>query len=230
MERKAFPVAEFKASKAEPGTFEAIVSVFGNVDSGNDRVLAGAFADLIASPKKPPVFWHHNWALGPIGETADWAEREKGLWVKGRLFLETDSELVKRIHAGMLADQVNEFSFAYSAGESRFVEEEDGRTIREIVRFARVYELGPVVAGMNEETELLEVAGIGCPSCAAAKHAHAANHIQAAHDALIRAGCRCDADNTEAAGLAPRDIPGFIDVGRATRIDALALEAARGGR
>lgn len=164
-ERKAFGVAELKAPDDESGVYEALVSVFGNVDEGSDRVLPGSFAEVIASGRRPAVFWNHNWSAGPIGETLEWEERERGLWVRGRLFVDAGSDLVRRVHAGMLAGQVAEFSFAYSTGETRFVEE-DGRQIREIVRFARVYEHGPVVAGMNPDTELIEAAGF-CPACGA---------------------------------------------------------------
>ena len=47
------------------GQFEAIVSVFGNVDSYGDVVVAGAFADDLKARAESgavlPVVWSHRW-------------------------------------------------------------------------------------------------------------------------------------------------------------------------
>ena len=41
------PVTEFKALGGKRGEFQALVSVFGNVDRGGDRVMPGAFAKTL---------------------------------------------------------------------------------------------------------------------------------------------------------------------------------------
>ena len=48
-ERRHFDahVAEFKALGDKTGEFQALVSVFGNVDRGGDRVMPGAFAKTL---------------------------------------------------------------------------------------------------------------------------------------------------------------------------------------
>jgi len=62
---KAYEIASFKALNDAPGTFEAIVSVFGNVDLQGDRTMPGAFKDTIAKWRAKdapvPVVWSHEW-------------------------------------------------------------------------------------------------------------------------------------------------------------------------
>ncbi len=162
VETKRWPIVEVKAEGSEPGTFTALVSRFGNVDEAGDRVMPGSFTPALERHGLPAVYWNHAWVFpGPIGESLDAAEEERGLRVKARLWIDEDP-FVRRIHRGMLAGQVREFSFAYTVADSREVEE-DGKTVREILAFDRVYEWGPVTAGMNPETELLEVAGLLVP-------------------------------------------------------------------
>src|SRR4051794_34202657 len=93
---KSCPV-EVKADvsqEAEDGTFEAIVSVFGNVDSYGDRVMPGAFTDSLAEWEAKgapiPVLWSHlsqdpDYHIGWV-EKAE--ERPEGLWVRARLDLD----------------------------------------------------------------------------------------------------------------------------------------------
>lgn len=162
VEFKRFP-ASFKAAAegAAPGVFEALVSVFGNVDLGGDRMVPGAFVRTLKERGLPPIYWNHDWRLGPIGHTEAAEEREKGLWVRGALFVGDDvaDPTVRRLHAGMKAGAIREFSFAYDVKGDRTVTE-DGEEIRELVD-VDLFEVGPVTVGMNPDTELLEVAGAG---------------------------------------------------------------------
>lgn len=157
----------------EPGVYDAIVSVFGNVDDGYDRVVAGAFADAIKANPNPPVVWAHRWDIPPIGETLDVAELAAGdprlagtgledlggLWTKNRLFIakDEDHQVARQVHAGMKAGAVREFSFAYTVAESAWVTE-DGVEIRELTKIGEIFEQGPCLIGMNRQTALLEVA------------------------------------------------------------------------
>jgi Caudovirus prohead serine protease len=64
---KSYPVASFKPLDDDEagGTFEAIVSVFGNVDLVGDRVVKGAFKSSLKrwreSDDPIPVIWSHQW-------------------------------------------------------------------------------------------------------------------------------------------------------------------------
>jgi hypothetical protein len=156
--RKSFKVVEFKAG-ATPGEYEAIVSVFNNVDDGGDRVLPGAFADDIAANPTPPVVWSHMWGVPPIGETLEWKENDVGLWVHSRLFIgkDEDHQYARMCYAGMKSGALREFSFAYEILDGGYVTE-NGTEIYDLRKLA-VFEHGPCLVGMNRETELLQVAG-----------------------------------------------------------------------
>lgn len=159
---KRYPVSVKAAGDgAAPGTFEAIVSVFGNVDYAGDRVMPGAFTRTLKERGLPPLYWNHLWGDGPIGETLEAEEREKGLWIKGLLWVGDDvgDPMVRRLHRSMLAGQTREFSFAYDVMESREVVE-DGENVSELLDLD-LFEAGPVTLGMNPATELLEVASRG---------------------------------------------------------------------
>lgn len=136
----------------EKGVFEAIFSVFGNVDEGGDRVLAGAFDETLKTNPTPPVVWSHQWGTPPIGVSLEVEAMPKGARGKGRLFMD-EHPLAAPIYAGMRDGAIKEFSFGYSAKDVRRVEE-DGKDVREIAQL-ELYEWGPTVVGMNRETELL---------------------------------------------------------------------------
>lgn len=76
----------------EDGTFEGYGSVFGVVDSYQEVVAQGAFADSLAQlqqqSRMPALLWQHR-AGEPIGIYTDMREDSVGLQVKGRLALKT---------------------------------------------------------------------------------------------------------------------------------------------
>jgi HK97 family phage prohead protease len=153
LERKAV-VAEFKA-RDEPGVFEARFSRFGNVDRYSDRVLKGAFEDVFKGDL-PPVVWTHMWEIPPVGETLEAKETDVGAEAVGRLFVkgDEDHEVARQVYTAMKAGALRQFSYAYTVAEAAFVEE-DGQEVREIAKFAELFEWGPTLVGVNPETELL---------------------------------------------------------------------------
>ncbi len=198
--------ASVKAA-ANPGEFEAIVSVFGNVDDGGDRVMPGAFARTLTehadTGRLIPVVWSHLWDIPPIAEPLEIRETDAGLFVRARLFVGDDEDhpVARQVYTGMKAGVLSEFSFAFRVRGFRFVEE-DGEQIRELEDL-ELFEVGPTLVGMNRDTSLLDVAS------AAGKHGTAPKHLQTAHDALVKAGARCEIASDD--GEASRDAPGSID-------------------
>lgn len=79
---------QIKGDVGDDGTFEGYGSIFGNVDSYGEKVVAGAFGESLARHKregtKPLMLWQHD-SWSPIGVWEDLAEDGKGLWGKGRL-------------------------------------------------------------------------------------------------------------------------------------------------
>jgi Escherichia/Staphylococcus phage prohead protease len=148
---------------AERGEFEAIVSAFGNVDSYGERVVKGAFADTLkdweASGDPIPVLWSHN-SFDPrahIGAVLDAEERDAGLWVKAQLDLDADpaESSARAVWRLLKGRRVTQFSFAYDVLDAAPVTEDEEQIVE--LRKLRLYEVGPTLIGVNQETELLGV-------------------------------------------------------------------------
>jgi HK97 family phage prohead protease len=166
VERKIFEAVHSKALDGK-GEYESVVSVFGNVDSYGDRVLAGAFVDELANGF-PPIVYSHRWELVPIGAAMDAREvfnfeldngnKVDGLYIAGKLLVD-DHETARAAYAAMTTKggdgraPLRQHSFAYGVGEARYVDE-DGQQIRELVKISPLYEVGPTLVGANPETGL----------------------------------------------------------------------------
>ena len=207
MEQKTFRLASFKTVDQDQGTFEAIVSVFGNVDRGGDRVMPGAFKDSLAAWEQKgrpiPVIFAHDWGNldAHIGEVLEAKETDDGLWVKGQLNM--DEEYAQRVYKKLKRGTIAEFSFAYDVVDSYLVKEKDGSYINEL-RAVDLFEVGPCLVGMNPETELLGVKenltrrredAKRTPSqdakAGARNSAKDLARIQAIHDAACELGAKC---------------------------------------
>ena len=172
----AFKVAD-TADSADTGVFEAIVSVFGNVDHAGDVVMPGAFTDTLAAWKSSgdpiPVLWSHRmddprFSIGTvldaeelephdprIPEWADeWLKNNGGLWVKGQLDTGTDATDVATAARGLLRKRlVKQFSYAYDVVDAGWgtVGGQDAYELRKL----SVYEISPTQIGCNELTQLI---------------------------------------------------------------------------
>lgn len=154
--------AEIKAVGDVAGQFEALVSIFNNVDYGNDRVLPGAFSKTLeewaAKGDPMPVIWSHEWddPTSHIGIVVDAKEVPEGLWVRAQLDVEHNPKAA--YVARLLKERrVTQFSFGYQARDFQYVTEKDGTTIRELFDLD-VFEVGPTLLGMNPATQLLNAA------------------------------------------------------------------------
>lgn len=92
---------------SEDATFEGYGSVFGNVDSYNERVMRGAFKKSLAEHAqkgtKVLMLWQHS-PDDPIGVWEELKEDDKGLFGRGRLILEVRKaqEVFALIKAGAI--------------------------------------------------------------------------------------------------------------------------------
>lgn len=78
---------KFSSEAAEKGSFTGYASVFGNVDAGRDICVKGCFTeDLQTSEEKRLMLWMHK-LEEPIGEWEEFKEDEKGLFVKGKIWV-----------------------------------------------------------------------------------------------------------------------------------------------
>jgi HK97 family phage prohead protease len=153
-----------KVTKAKAdGTATALVSVFGNVDLGGDRVLPGAFTRSLeewqAKGDPIPVIWSHDWdnpeSFVGWADPAEIRETDAGLEVPMKFDL--DRPRAEQVHHLLKTRRVTQFSFGYFVRAYQDVEDADYGTVRELAD-VDLFEVGPTLLGMNPETELLQAA------------------------------------------------------------------------
>lgn len=159
--RRVYTPGQVKAIQEVEGVgqFEAIVSVFGNVDVVGDRVVKGAFANSLkkwedvrqSGDSGIPVVWTHDWnGLDSIvGEVVEAEERDEGLWVKGQLDME--EEFAQKLFRKLQKRRIREFSFAYD-----IVNEKEQNGANELLELD-IIEVGPTFKGANPDTRLIGV-------------------------------------------------------------------------
>lgn len=137
-----------KAAEEGEGIVEAIVSVFGNVDSYGDIIEKGAFLESL-NFKYPKGVWMHDWSQ-PIAKTVEAKELDEGLYIKGKLIL--DVQKAKEAYALIKEGVIDEFSIGYTVLEDEY--DLDGyRHLKKI----RLYEWSPVLVGANPKTRVIDV-------------------------------------------------------------------------
>lgn len=156
MEQKSLDI-HIKSVSEDEGIFEAIVAVFGNVDSYGDVVMPGAFekslAEWAASGDLIPVIWSHRIddPFSHIGSVLEAKETDTGLWVRGQLDLENPTAV--QAFKLLKGRRLKQFSFGYKTREATRGERE-GRGVLEL-RDLELLEVSPTLIGANAETELL---------------------------------------------------------------------------
>lgn len=181
MKVKSAPMTAFKQILGEPtGTFEAIVSVFGNVDYAGDRVVKGAFAKSLdewnSDGDEIPVIWSHQWQDPEmhIGGVQKAEERDEGLWVQAQLDVD-ESATAAHVWRLLSKRRVREFSFAFDIPPGGQKRQNGANELLEV----GLIEVGPTLKGMNPDTQLLD-----------AKSRRAARAAKAAGGLYLPAGVR----------------------------------------
>lgn len=154
---------ESKSVNTETGEFEAIVSVFGSMDSYGDIVMPGAFkktlAEWEASGSPIPIYYSHRMDDPDfnIGHVLEAKEVEKGLWIKGLLDIDAPASTSKapQVHQLLKGRRLTQFSFAYDVIEGG-IETQDGNDFYALHEL-KLYEVGPTPIGAHQDTELLAV-------------------------------------------------------------------------
>lgn len=136
----------------DTGSFEGYASIFGNVDSGGDKVMPGAFVDGLKSAKSSgrtvKMLWQHD-PNQPIGVWDDLAEDAKGLWGKGRLVM--DVPKAREVHALMKAGAIGGLSIGYRTKEA--APEGNIRLLKKL----DLFEVSPVTFPMNDRAKVTAV-------------------------------------------------------------------------
>ncbi len=189
------------------GVFEAIVSVFGNVDSYGDRVMKGAFTDTLAEWEKSgnpiPVYWSHRMDDPDynIGHVLEAKETDQGLWIKAQIDLE--SPKAQQVFRLLKGRRVTQFSFAYDVEAYQIVKgADDDSSVWELQKL-KLYEVGPTPIGANQETELLSVKAAGHHALHLATEVKAGRVISAKNESELRTAY--DSIGKVLAALEPED-------------------------
>lgn len=165
MEYKAIEL-ETKEIAEDGRTVTGLAAVFGNVDSGGDRIHKGAFKKTLKeSGPRVKHLWQHDMGQPPIATVKElkevgreelpdtvakkWPDATGGLLVV-RKYLDTPrgNEILEGIKAGA----IGEMSFAYDALKYDFEEDKESKTVIRNLREVRLWETSDVVWGMNAAT------------------------------------------------------------------------------
>lgn len=154
--------ARVKASTgtAGDGLVEALVATY-DVDSSGDRIVPGAFTKSLdewgASDDRIPFIWSHmhNDLDAYLGEVLEAKETEEGLWVKAQLDMD-DPKAAKAFRL-IKGGRVRNYSFAYEVVDGGPADDEEKQKAggETLLRELKLYEVGPCLIGMNQQTRTL---------------------------------------------------------------------------
>lgn len=130
------------------GTIKGYASLFGLRDQGGDIVQPGAFSASLQSGRGVAMLWQHD-PTRPIGIWTKVVEDEKGLYVEGELFLETQAG--KEAHILLKRGGIKGLSIGYKTRRSK--KTADGRLLYEV----DLFEISLVTFPMLAEASVSDV-------------------------------------------------------------------------
>jgi HK97 family phage prohead protease len=148
-ERIRFEIKEV----TQEGTFEGLLSPYGNVDGGGDAIMPGAYTKTLRERgNEVPMLWQHS-TKDPIGKLI-LEDRPEGLWCKGQFILE--DELAARAYRFVRARIVKGLSIGFEAVKAAL----DSNGVRRISEI-KLYEGSVVTFPMNEAALIVSVKAAG---------------------------------------------------------------------
>lgn len=155
----------------DSGEFEALVSVFGNVDHYGEVVMPGAFKATLKSWEDRgdpiPVIWSHQWAdpFAHVGTVKSAKETADGLVIRGYISPEERAvnPTAAQVYNLLKSRRVTQFSFGFDVDDAGMGERKDGEKSMDVyeLRALTLHEVGPCLLGVNPDTELLGVKAQG---------------------------------------------------------------------
>lgn len=134
--------AEFKFT-GSAGTFEGYAAVFGNVDSGGDVILPGAFQEFAQTKDGKTIVLYQHSLRDPIGK-ASVSQDSHGLAFRGQLSLEDPT--AKKAYGLMKDGVLDSMSIGYDVLPGG---EQSKQGKRELSKL-KLFEISPVTFGMND--------------------------------------------------------------------------------
>ena len=149
--------AEFKAIEEDgmdKGEFSGYASIFGNVDLGNDIVERGAFTKSLRRKgyRKVKMLYQHD-VKQPIGVFDMIKEDENGLYVKGRLAMQTQKG--KETYELMKMGAIDGLSVGYRVDQKGYHYDDKKRKRR--LKEVDLMEISAVTFPMNPKANLVSV-------------------------------------------------------------------------
>ncbi len=163
IKRISCPLVEVKAdgdANSEEGVFSGYGSTFGNLDLGGDIIKAGAFEkslnDWGMKGEMPFLLAFHDMSR-PIGDWLEMREDEKGLFVRGQLWVKGDRRIEDAVMAYNMLRGTGQktLSIGYRVNDYEMQESVNGsiRVIKEI----DLVEVSVVPIPMNPQAKITAV-------------------------------------------------------------------------
>lgn len=152
---KSLPARIKAAEDGGEGVVEALVATY-DVDSIGDRIVPGAFSkslsDWAEREERIPFIWSHlhNDLDAYIGEVLEAKETDEGLWVKAQV--DMDDDKARKAFRLIKGGRVRNYSFAYDVLDSGPDDDGAGETA---LKELHLFEVGPTLIGMNQNTRTL---------------------------------------------------------------------------
>lgn len=163
-ERITFPLIECKLAPDDTssvGEFSGYASVWNSVDLGGDTVERGAFMKSLDKWRSknmlPQLLFYHN-PEEVIGDWIEMVEDDKGLRVKGRLWVKGDLAVPEAVKAYNIlrGTSVRGLSIGYRAKDFDIQEQMDGSRIR-ILKEIELMEVSIAPFAMEPKAEVTSV-------------------------------------------------------------------------
>lgn len=126
---------DLKAEGDAIGVIKGYASLFGQKDRGNDIVVKGAFAKSLKGRKtnRIPMLYGHQQSALPIGVWTLIKEDDKGLWVEGKLAM--NSEAGRQMYEVLKGGAEMGISIGYRTAVWEYDEKEGTRFLKEVDLF-----------------------------------------------------------------------------------------------
>jgi HK97 family phage prohead protease len=133
MEYKSLAIADVKIKlESDDTTFVGYASTFGNVDSGGDTIMKGAYKETLKTNGMPKMFFNHESYAVPIGKWVDAKEDDYGLLLTGEF---TPGNLMgQEVRAALKHGTVDSLSIGYMLKAGDYQETPTGRVIKKVAR------------------------------------------------------------------------------------------------
>lgn len=149
-------------ANSQEGFFEGYASTFGNVDFGGDIIQAGAFEKSLSSwgqkGQLPFLLAFHDLSR-PIGDWLEMRETEKGLFVRGQLWVKSHKRIedAVRVYNMLQGTGKKEMSIGFRIPDGGYEVRETATGSVRVIKEIDLVEVSVVPIAMNEQALVTSV-------------------------------------------------------------------------